>query len=110
VRTWQSHRFVERVESSIGVRLEYSAIAGQVPLRILAPTIARIEERRRWRDVGIGATYTCTGTAVAFIVSELLGGRAEALFIAMAALGAHGGRAIHKKTMAQAVCRAVVSA
>jgi hypothetical protein len=28
----------------------------------------------------------------------------------MAALGAHGGRAVHKKTMAQAVCRAVVSA
>ena len=31
------------------------------------------------------ATYTSTGTAVAFIISELPGERAEALFIAMAA-------------------------
>jgi hypothetical protein len=34
----------------------------------------------RWR-----ATYAHTGTAVACIISELPGGRAEALFIAMAA-------------------------
>ena len=32
------------------------------------------------------ATYAHTGTAVAFIISELPGERAEALFIAMAAL------------------------
>jgi hypothetical protein len=35
---------------------------------------------------GTEATYTHTGTAVAFIISELPGERAEALFIAMAAL------------------------
>jgi hypothetical protein len=34
----------------------------------------------------LGATYTRTGTEVAFIISELPGERAEALFIAMAAL------------------------
>ena len=48
------------------------------------------------RTTGKAATYTRTGTAVTFIISELPGERAEALFIAMAALGAHGGRAIHK--------------
>jgi len=35
---------------------------------------------------GKGATYGHTGTAVAFVISELPGERAEALFIAMAAL------------------------
>jgi hypothetical protein len=35
---------------------------------------------------GEAATYTHTGTAVAFIISELPGERAEALFIAMVAL------------------------
>jgi hypothetical protein len=35
---------------------------------------------------GQAATYAHTGTAVAFIISELPGERAEALFIAMAAL------------------------
>ena len=35
---------------------------------------------------GAAATYIRTGTAVAFIISELPGERAEALFIAMAAL------------------------
>jgi hypothetical protein len=35
---------------------------------------------------GIGATYTRKRTAVACIISELPRGRAEALFIAMAAL------------------------
>ena len=34
----------------------------------------------------IVATYTQTGTAVTFIISELPGERAEALFIAKAAL------------------------
>jgi len=48
------------------------------------------------RTTGKAATYTRTGTAVTFIISELPGERAEALFIAMAAVGAHGGRAIHK--------------
>jgi hypothetical protein len=38
------------------------------------------------RSAGVAATYAHTGTAVAFIISELPGGRAEALFIAMAAL------------------------
>jgi len=35
---------------------------------------------------GKAATYTRTGTAVASVISELPGERAEALFIAMAAL------------------------
>ena len=47
-----------------------------------------------WRTIGEGApgqrgkapTYAHTGTAVAFIISELPGERAEVLFIAMAAL------------------------
>jgi hypothetical protein len=37
------------------------------------------------------ATYVHTGTAVAFIISELPGERAEALFIAMAALVSTAG-------------------
>jgi hypothetical protein len=39
----------------------------------------------KW-PAGKAATYTHPGTAVAFIISELPGERAEALFIAMAAL------------------------
>jgi hypothetical protein len=39
-----------------------------------------------WRRCGWPATYTRTGTAIAFIISELPGERAEAHFIAMAAL------------------------
>jgi hypothetical protein len=35
--------------------------------------------------MGRAATYSDAGTAVAFIISELPGERAEALFIAMAA-------------------------
>ena len=42
-------------------------------------------------QAGKMATYTRTGTAVAFIISELQGGRAEALFIAMAALVSTAG-------------------
>jgi hypothetical protein len=38
-----------------------------------------------WRT-GKAATYAHTGTAVAFIISELPGERAEAFFISMAAL------------------------
>ena len=41
-----------------------------------------LRDRCAWRE----ATYTRTGTAVPFIISELPGERAEALFIAMAAL------------------------
>jgi hypothetical protein len=40
---------------------------------------------------GIAATYTRTGTDVAFIISELPGERAEALFFAMAALVSTAG-------------------
>ena len=42
--------------------------------------------RPRDRPVLLVATYAHTGTAVASIISELPGVRAEALFIAMAAL------------------------
>ena len=42
--------------------------------------------RPRDRPVLLVATYAHTGTAVASIISELPGERAEALFIAMAAL------------------------
>src|SRR6202044_2374389 len=45
-RTWHSLRFVERVESRIGVGLEYPAIAAKMPLRMLARAIARVEEHR----------------------------------------------------------------
>ena len=38
------------------------------------------------RQAGEAATYTRTGTAVASVIPELPGERAEALFIAMAAL------------------------
>jgi hypothetical protein len=43
------------------------------------------------------ATYTRTRTAVAFIISELPGGRAEALFIAMAALVSTAGEQFTKR-------------
>jgi hypothetical protein len=42
----------------------------------------------RW-PAGEAATYAHRGTAVAFIISELPGERAEALFIAMAAFARH---------------------
>ena len=41
-----------------------------------------------WRQ----ATYVLTGTAVAFIISELPGERAEALLYCKGSVGAHGGR------------------
>ena len=44
-----------------------------------------MDEGADW-PAGKAATYAHTGTAVAFIISELPGERAEALFIAMAAL------------------------
>jgi hypothetical protein len=55
------------------------------------------------------ATYTHRGTAVAFIISELPGGRAEACRSPLhcnGSVGAHGGRAIHKQARAQTACRA----
>ena len=47
-----------------------------------AATAAHLRDRCDWRQ----ATYAHPGTAIAFIISELPGERAEALFIAMAAL------------------------
>ena len=47
-----------------------------------AATAAHLRNRCDWRQ----ATYPHTRTAVPFIISELPGERAEALFIAMAAL------------------------
>jgi hypothetical protein len=40
------------------------------------------------------AIYAHTATAVAFIISELPGERAEALLFSNGSVGAHGGRAI----------------
>src|SRR6516225_3919207 len=57
-----------------------------------------------WRTVGAvrlasgAATYTNTETAVPFIISELPGERAEALFIAMAALVPTAGEHIEIQT------------
>jgi hypothetical protein len=59
---------------------------------------------------GKAATYTRTGTDVAFIISELPGERAEALLYCKGSVGAHGGRAIQTPTEAQAARRAVLSA
>ena len=42
--------------------------------------------RRNCATSGAPATYARRGTAVAYVISELPGERAEALFIAMAAL------------------------
>jgi hypothetical protein len=56
------------------------------------------------------ATYTRAGTAVAFIISELPGERAEALFIAMAAVVPTAGEQSAHKIRDQAACRAVFSA
>ena len=50
---------------------------------VSAPNIFRLMVRLA---SGKAATYAHTGTAIAFIISELPGERAEALFIAMAAL------------------------
>ena len=47
-----------------------------------AATAAHLRDRFDWRQ----ATYAHPGTAVAFTISELPGERAEALFIAKAAL------------------------
>jgi hypothetical protein len=64
---------------------------------LAAPTVLRLPSagpwsRRGW-PAGKAATYAHTGTAVAFIISELPGERAEALFIANGSVCAHGGRA-----------------
>ena len=61
-------------------------------------------------SAGKAATYAHTGTAVAFIISELPGERAEALFIAMAALVPTAGEQSVHKIRDQAACRAVFSA
>jgi hypothetical protein len=58
---------------------------------------------------GEASTYAHTGTAVAFIISELPGERAEALFIAMAALVSTAGEQFTNQIRAQAACRAVFS-
>ena len=47
---------------------------------------------------GEAATYAHTGTAVAFVISELPGERAEALLIAMAALVPTAGEHIEIQT------------
>jgi hypothetical protein len=55
--------------------------------RILGSSTAAAAARVKVRLVsGEAATYAHTGTAVALIISELPGERAEALFIAKAAL------------------------
>jgi hypothetical protein len=57
--------------------------------RVLGPLYrcsgCHLEDHGYWPP-GEAATYAHTKTAVAFIISELPGERAEALFIAMAAL------------------------
>jgi hypothetical protein len=57
---------------------------------LAAPTVLRLPSagpwsRRGW-PAGKAATYAHTRSALAFIISELPGERAEALLIAMAAL------------------------
>jgi hypothetical protein len=60
---------------------------------------------------GKTATYTRTGTAVAFIISELPGERAEALFIAMAASVPTAGdialKSLRVQLLASAQCSAM---
>jgi hypothetical protein len=52
-----------------------------------------------WLASKAATAYTRAGTAVAFIISELPGGRAEALFFAMAALvPTAGARLLHQHT------------
>ena len=83
---------------SLGPCLEHDAEPAHAslsqPMRFLAPlalstaAAAHLRNRCDWRQ----ATYPHTGTAVAFIISELPGERAEALFIAMAALVPTAGK------------------
>ena len=59
---------------------------------------------------GKAATYAHTETALAFISSELPGERAEALFIAMAALVPTAGEQFTNRQGLRLRCRAVFNA
>jgi hypothetical protein len=111
-------RIVSAFTSSASLYVVYSkralAVAGGHHVRALARRIAglsgststmgevRLPPAGPWvKDwpAGKAATYAHMGTAVAFIISELPGERAEALFVAMAAFGAHGGRAVRRTSL-----------
>jgi hypothetical protein len=66
---------------------------------LASPPLLRLPPGKPWLKVrwlaGKVATYARTGSAVAFNISELPGERAEALFIAMAALVPTAGEQIN---------------
>jgi hypothetical protein len=84
-----------------------SVKARPVPLLtyLAAPTAAAVA--RMVMGLGVAGNrccwqpvYTWAGIAVAFIISELPGGRAEVLLNCNGSDGAHGGRAIRKRIRA----------
>jgi hypothetical protein len=80
-------------------------------------TVSTAASATTWRATGEGAAgkryravYARTGTDVAFIISELPGGRAEGLLYCNGSVGVHGGRAIHTTARAEVADRAVFGA
>ena len=74
-----------------------------------AATADHLWDHGYW-PAGKTVTYARTGTAVAFIISELPGERAEALFIAMAALVPTAGEQFTNRQGLRLRCRAVFNA
>ena len=109
--------FAEQVAIEVAVTLTVGAVLGFVSelmsgsdRDVVGHARCRACRRQLRAPHGKAATYAYTGTAIAFIISELPGERAEALFIAMAALVPTAGEQSVHRIRDQAACRAVFSA